>query len=83
MSNRRLRWSRGVRDFLGVLLAGIHFPPLALPVDEGAVTGGRGRAVLGVSHPVVDEPEALAGLDGEGLRVVGHGLSEGAVRFFP
>ncbi len=29
-------------------------------------------AVLGVTHPVVDEAEALAALDAEGFGVVGH-----------
>jgi hypothetical protein len=46
-----------------VLVAGVHFPPFALPVDERAVTGHRCRAVLRVLYAVVDEPKALTGLD--------------------
>jgi hypothetical protein len=56
----------------GMLSAGVHFPPLALPINEGAMTGYQLRTVLGVTHPVVDEPEALAGLDAEGFGVVSH-----------
>ncbi len=58
--------------FLGMLVASIHFPLFAFPVDEGAVTGHRIGAVPGVTHAVVDEPEALAGLDAEGFGVVSH-----------
>ncbi len=55
-----------------MLVASIHFPLFAFPVDEGAVTGHRIGAVPGVTHAVVDEPEALAGLDAEGFGVVSH-----------
>jgi hypothetical protein len=53
-------------------VAGVHFPPFSFPVDEGAVTGHRVRAVPGVTHAVVDEPEALARLDAEGFGIVSH-----------
>jgi hypothetical protein len=56
----------------GVLVASVHFPTLALPVDELAVTGHRLPAMGSVPDAVVDEPEALARLDGEGFGVVGH-----------
>ncbi len=54
------------------MIAGVDIPPLALPVDEYAVTGDRCRAVLRVAHAVVDEPKALTRLDAERFGVVGH-----------
>jgi hypothetical protein len=55
-----------------MLVAGVFVPSLALPVDERAVTGHRCRAALSVPYARMDEPKALAGLDVERLRVLGH-----------
>jgi hypothetical protein len=73
MSGRREPERSRVRAcFLGMRVAGVHFPPFALPVDERAVTGDRCGAMLGVPYTEMDEPKALAGLDVEGFGVMGH-----------
>ncbi len=42
-----------------MLVAGVDFAALALPVDESAVAGRRPWAVFGVADAVVGEPEAI------------------------
>lgn len=55
---------------LGMMGAGIHRPPFALPVDEQAAADDRIGTVGSVPNSGMDESEALPGNDVEGLRVV-------------
>lgn len=47
--------------------------PLSATVLEPPTDRHLGGTVLGVAYARVDEPEAVAGLNGEGLCVVVHG----------
>jgi hypothetical protein len=55
--------------------AGIHLPPLALPVDELTTADHRIGTMGSVSDPGMDKSEAPTGLDVNGLSVVRGRLS--------
>ena len=55
-----------------MLRTGVDLPPLARSVHELPMTDDGLPTVGSVTDAVVNEPEALAGFDVEGTRVVSH-----------
>lgn len=65
--------ARWVAQLLAMFGARIDPDTPALPIDECAVGDHWISTVLGLANAVLYEPEALAGLDGEGGGVVALG----------